>query len=427
MERYTVAELTGIVADLLGAELNDVWVEGEVSGFKPHGSGHWYFTLKDANAVLSCAMFRGDNLKVRKPPRDGDRVLVRGGVDVYPPRGTYSLIVRRMEPVGAGELQRKLEELRARLLEEGLFDPARKRPIPRYPEAIGVATSQTGAALQDILRVVWARYPGMPIYLAPCKVQGEGAAADVAKAIALLNAHGKSSVLLVGRGGGSVEDLWAFNEEPVVRAVVGSRIPVVSAVGHEVDVSLCDLAADARAATPSHAAELVTPVRDELLAWVDEQAERLELAMRRRTAVARDRVARVRLQHPRQKLERARLRCDELEDRLGIAVQRRVGLARERLNRVRLVEPRIQLLRARVTELQRRLQPGTQRVLAMRRERLRSAVRGLDALSPLAVLDRGYAIVRKGDHVVRQAAELSAGDLVNLRLGEGTVDARVVE
>ena len=387
MERFTVSELTGEIAALLGGSFGDVEVEGEVSGFKAHGSGHWYFSLKDGDAVLNCAMFRGHNARVRRAPRDGDRILVRGGVDVYPPRGSYSLVVRQMSAVGAGDLLRRLEELKARLAAEGLFDPARKRPLPPVPRAIGVVTSPTGAAFQDILRVVRQRFPTMPVYLAPCRVQGDGAAAEIVRAIAVLNAHGKSDVIIAGRGGGSVEDLWCFNEEVVVRAVAASRIPVVSAVGHEVDVSLTDFAADVRAATPSHAAELVTPVRDELLAFIGGMDDRLRLAMKRRVSVQRDRLQRVRLLHPRQRVERGRMRLDELEERLRDA---------------------------------------SRRLLVVRRAQLAGAARHLEVLSPLSVLVRGYSIVTRGGVATTNAASLTMGDTLDVRLARGSVTATVV-
>jgi exodeoxyribonuclease VII large subunit len=387
VERFTVSELTGEIAALLGGSFGDVEVEGEVSGFKAHGSGHWYFSLKDGDAVLNCAMFRGHNARVRRAPRDGDRILVRGGVDVYPPRGSYSLVVRQMSAVGAGDLLRRLEELKARLAAEGLFDPARKRPLPPVPRAIGVVTSPTGAAFQDILRVVRQRFPTMPVYLAPCRVQGDGAAAEIVRAIALLNAHGKSDVIIAGRGGGSVEDLWCFNEEVVVRAVAASRIPVVSAVGHEVDVSLTDFAADVRAATPSHAAELVTPVRDELLAFIGGMDDRLRLAMKRRVSVQRDRLQRVRLLHPRQRVERGRMRLDELEERLRDA---------------------------------------SRRLLVVRRAQLAGAARHLEVLSPLSVLVRGYSIVTRGGVAITNTAALTTGDTLDVRLARGSVTATVV-
>jgi len=380
--KYQVGELVAEIGDLLGEAYGDIWVEGEVSGFKVAARGHWYFSLKDpeTDAVIACAMFARENASVRKPPRDGEKVLVRGGVDVYAPRGSFSLIVRRMELTGAGELARRLEELRQKLAAEGLFDPATKRPLPAYPRAVGIATSPTGAALQDILRVMGQRWPGMPVYLAPCRVQGEGAAEEIAAAVDLLNEHGKADVLLVGRGGGSAEDLFCFNEEVVVRAVARSRIPIVSCVGHEVDTTLADFAADLRAATPSHAAEKVVPVRAELQRWVADRDARLTAAMQRRVRMLRERLTRVRVQHPRQRIERARLRADELDERIRLAIAR---------------------------------------ILARKRDRSTAAARHLDALSPLRVLDRGYALVQRDGLAVTDAAALKAGDQVEARFAKG--------
>lgn len=387
MEKFTVSALTAEIGACLDAEFGDVWVEGELSAFKAHGSGHWYFCLKDERAVLNCAMFRGDNVRVRRPPREGDRVVVRGGVDVYAPRGSYSLIVRRMEPAGEGDLRRRLEESKQRLAAEGLFDAARKRPLPAYPTVVGVVTSPTGAALQDILRVIHLRHPGITVLLAACRVQGEGAAAEIVRGIELLNRDGRADVIIAGRGGGSPEDLWCFNEEAVVRAIVASRIPVVSAVGHEVDVSLSDLAADLRAATPSHAAEVVVPEHAALQGWVGERNQRLKDAMQRRVRQSRERLARVRLRHPRQRIERARLRCDELDERLAAVIHRH---------------------------------------LSRRRERLVASGRHLDALSPLRVLDRGYAIALADGVPVRDASRLARGQRVVLRLARGQREVEVV-
>ncbi len=432
MQRFTVSELTRRIAGLLTTTFDDVEVEGEVSGYKVHSSGHWYFSLKDGEAVVACVMFRNDNTRMRRQPREGERLVARGTIDVYPPRGSYSFVVRQLTAAGKGELQRKLEELRARLHAEGLFDARRKRKLPAVPRAIGVATALTGAAFQDIVRVVRQRYPSMPIYLAPCRVQGEGAAAEIARAVRLLNEHGKSDVLIVGRGGGSAEDLWAFNEEIVVRAVFESVIPVVSAVGHEIDTALSDYAADVRAATPSHAAEMCTPVRAELAAAVDGLEKRLQLAMNRRVTHLRDRVTRVRLLHPRQRLERGRMRLDELEDRLREAAVRQLVTRRARLasasRHLDVLTPAllVQRSRFRTFDLERRLREGALRVLPPRRNRLGAAARHLEALSPLAVLVRGYAIATHGGVALTDAASLTTGDTIEVRLAQGSVDAEVV-
>ena len=294
----TVTQLTHALSDLVHENFGLVQVEGEVGRITFARSGHWYLSLKDDGAVLDAAVFRGANSRMSWRPQEGDRVVATGELSIYAPRGSYSLIVRRLERAGVGDLLARLEALKGALAAEGLFAPERKRPLPAVPRAVGVVTSPTGAALQDILRVLDERWPGLPVYIAPCMVQGAGAAQQIAAALRLVEAHGKADVIIVGRGGGSAEDLWAFNEEPVVRAVAACAIPVVSAVGHETDTSLCDLAADVRAATPSHAAELVVPERDALLEIVDGLAARLELAVARQVQRRRDRLAGIKLRDP---------------------------------------------------------------------------------------------------------------------------------
>ncbi len=382
----TVTEFTRAFKAMAERQFGDVRVEGELSFFTPHRSGHWYFAVKDEGAILNCVMFRGNNQSMRWQPNVGDRVIVSGGLDIYAPQGKYNLLVRRMERSGEGDLQRKLEELKRKLQAEGLMDPARKRRLPPLPRAIGVATSPTGAAFQDILKVLSRRFPGIPVYLAPCKVQGEGSADEIAEAVDLLGRHGKAEVVIVGRGGGSQEDLMAFNEEVVARAVAACPVPIVSAVGHEIDWSICDLVADVRAATPSHAAELIVPERDGLLQLVEDHRARLLRLIGREMQRRRESLRRLQPRDPRRRVADARLRADELSDRLFAASRRYVE--------------------------QRR------RVLELREGRLH-------ALSPLAVLNRGYALALKDGHAVRSAEELAPGDVLDLRFRTGKATTKV--
>ncbi|MCB9759527.1 MAG: exodeoxyribonuclease VII large subunit [Alphaproteobacteria bacterium] len=384
----TVTELNSQIKSVLARTHGDVWVEGEVSRFTAHRSGHWYFSLVDGRDTLNAVMFRGNNSRMSWRPREGDRVVCWGGIDVYGPHGKYNLLLRRMEPFGAGARAIALEQLKRRLADEGLFAADRKRELPFLPKAVGVATSPTGAAFQDILQVMGRRFPGMPIYLAPCRVQGEGAALEIAAALRLLQQHGRADVIIVGRGGGSIEDLWAFNEEPVVRAIADCAVPVISAVGHEIDTSLADLAADKVAPTPSAAAELAVP----------EQAGLLQLV-------------------------------DELEDRLVDGARRHVDRRREHLARLRLLHPgqRLRLVRQRVAELEERLGRGAGQALDRGRHRLGTASARLDALSPLRVLERGYSITTDAEgRAVVDASALSPGDPVDLRFARGRATATVV-
>ena len=383
----TVSELTERIQQALAVGVGSVVVRGEVSKFTAHRSGHWYFSIQDGDAVLNCVMFRGNNRFVRTRPESGAEFVLAGEVEVYAPQGRYSLIVRRMEPVGAGDLQAKIDALKRQLHQEGLFDPALKKPLPQLPRAIGVATSPTGAAFQDIRRVLAQRFPGIPIFLSPCRVQGAQAPTEIVEAIQRLVDHGKSDVIIVGRGGGSPEDLASFSDEMVARAVAACDIPVVSAVGHEVDISICDLVADVRAATPSHAAELVVPERTALLQHLDILDERLVAAMRRELKKGRERLVRLTLRHPRRKVVESRHRLDELERQLVAGIVRQQGHARRRLE----------------------LQQGR-----------------LMALSPDAVLSRGYAVVLKDGKALRESTDADNGDRVTLRLANGTLEAEIL-
>ncbi len=266
----SVSELTGQIKAALEEEFGDISVIGEISNFKAHISGHWYFTLKDSNAQISCTMWKGVNNYVFFTPQDGIKVIIRGRITVYPPRGNYQIDVRSMKPAGVGELQAAFEKLKQKLADEGLFDEKYKKPIPKFPRKIGVVTAIDGAAFQDMKNIASRRYPVAEIIIASCKVQGEGAAAEIAESIKLLNSFKDIDLLIIGRGGGSLEDLWAFNEETVARAIFNSRIPVISGVGHEIDFTISDFVADLRAPTPSAAMELATPNKEELFAFIDE-------------------------------------------------------------------------------------------------------------------------------------------------------------
>lgn len=269
-EILSVSEITGLVKQTLENTFDEVSVIGEISNFKAHVSGHWYFTLKDSNAQINCTMWRGLNSYVFFTPQDGMKIIANGKISVYPPRGSYQLDVKSMKPAGVGELQAAFEKLKQKLFEEGLFDEEYKKPIPRYPQKIGVVTAIDGAAFQDIKSIAARRYPLAELVIASCRVQGEGAAEEIVKSIRLLNQHKDIDVMIVGRGGGSLEDLWAFNEEVVARAIFDSNIPVISAVGHEVDFTIADFVADLRAATPSAAIELATPNKDDLFGYISE-------------------------------------------------------------------------------------------------------------------------------------------------------------
>jgi exodeoxyribonuclease VII large subunit len=376
---------------LLEAGLPALWVEGELSNFARPASGHWYFTLKDAGAQVRCAMFRGANARVRATPRDGLQVLLRARVSLYEPRGDYQLIAEHLEEAGEGALRRRFEELKARLQAEGLFDNALKRPLPALPRRVAVVTSPTGAAIRDILQVLRRRFPSVPVRVYPVPVQGAGAAGEIAAALARASADDSVDVLVLARGGGSLEDLWAFNEEVVARAIRAARVPVVTGIGHEIDFTIADFAADLRAPTPSAAAELIVPDRAEWLRGVAATAQRLGLAVRRQTARARERLewlgGRLARVHPRERLALRAQRLDELEGRLGRAFGRH---------------------------------------LADARARLASAARTLGAVSPLATLERGYSILLNAEgRLVRAASEVAPGDAVAARTGRGTIHARV--
>ncbi|GBC83548.1 Exodeoxyribonuclease 7 large subunit [bacterium HR10] len=429
----TVSELTYRIKDLLEGEFPDLWIRGEISNFKHHSSGHWYFTLKDAHAQLSCVCFRLQNRLIRFRPEDGLEVYARGRLSVYEKRGEYRLLVDYMEPVGVGSLQLAFEQLKARLAAEGLFDPERKRPLPLMPRKIGVITSPTGAVIRDILRILKRRNRGIDVLIFPVRVQGDGAAEEIAEAIRILNRRDDLDVLIVGRGGGSIEDLWAFNEEIVARAIFHSRIPIISAVGHETDFTIADFVADVRAPTPSAAAEMVAARRDELIERFAALELRLVKATRYLIVRRRERLsqlqARPGLMRARNLVQQALQRADDLDYRLQIAMTKRLRAARERFAALSLrltaqrPSRRLAETRGRLALLQNRLSATIRERIQTARRHLSAAVGKLDALSPLAVLSRGYAIVwNERGAIVRDAADVNVGDRLRVRLFKGRVN-----
>jgi exodeoxyribonuclease VII large subunit len=432
----SVAELSEQLRAVLEERFPAVWVAGEISNFKVYGSGHAYFTLKDATAQVRCVLFRTRTRRLRFEPADGLAVVAFGSVEVYPPRGEYQLVVELLEPRGVGALQVAFEQLKARLAAEGLFEAARKRPLPRFPRKIGIVTSPSGAALRDMLRVIGRRFGGLHIVLAPARVQGEGAAGEIAQGVADLNRLGDVDVIIVGRGGGSLEDLWAFNEEAVARALAASKVPVISAVGHEVDVTIADFVADLRAPTPSAAAELVVREKQALVEHVAGLHQRLARAARARLERQRARLdgaARRRvLTDPARALRDLERRVDDATARLRHAMTaalRRAGHRVELATRgLRAASPvaRAAGNRRQLEHLQARLDGARGRLLVPARHRLQAAAGRLDSLSPLAVLGRGYSLTRTpAGAVVRRAGEVAPGAEVHVLLHQGTLECRV--
>ncbi|MBN8238002.1 exodeoxyribonuclease VII large subunit [Marinobacter hydrocarbonoclasticus] len=432
----TVSELNHQARHLLETSFMQVWVEGELSGFSRPSSGHWYFSLKDQKCQIRCAMFRGANQRIRTLPREGDQIRIRGKVTLYENRGDFQIIVEHLEPAGLGALQQAFEALKARLQAEGLFDPARKKPIPATPRHIGVVTSPTGAAIHDILTVLKRRCPAIPVTLYPTAVQGEAATADIVRAIDRAQQHGLADVLIIGRGGGSLEDLWCFNEEAVARAIAACPIPTVSAVGHEVDVTIADFVADLRAPTPSAAAEKISPDQQDWLRRLAEQQGRLGQSARRLLQRLDNQLGHLsaRLRDPRRELLEKAQRMDELELRLNKAIRNRLDQQKQKtdylLQRMSAQSPHRTLKTAReqTQRLEERLTLATRHQLRQKDERLQHIAQTLHVVSPLATLGRGYAIVKDdNDRIVRKAGDLETGSQITARLGHGSVAARVTE
>jgi exodeoxyribonuclease VII large subunit len=442
----SVAELTTTVRRLLEQHVGQVWVGGEISNFRAQSSGHCYFTLKDASAQLACVLFRGEATASRALLQDGQKVVVQGELTVYEARGQYQLIVRQVEMQGVGALQQAFERLKQKLQAEGLFAPERKRPLPRFPQRIGIVTSPTGAAIRDVLHVIQRRHPGLEIILASCRVQGDGAAADIAASIRLLNEFNQSAIrnpqsaidlILVTRGGGSLEDLWAFNEEVVARAIFESALPVVSAVGHEIDFTISDFVADVRAATPSAAAEIITEGAFASRQFLAAAVDRFSLLAHRQIEGSHDALARIiqrlRRVHPRRELEEKLQYLDDLQ--IGLLRCARQGVkdgatawANLRARLLRL-KPATLLAQRRqsVRDLGRRLHELARHGAQNHRAALVTQEARLRLLSPENVLARGYSITMDAasGRVIRAAREVSLGQKLRTRLADGEVRSEV--
>ncbi|HWW94888.1 MAG TPA: exodeoxyribonuclease VII large subunit [Vicinamibacteria bacterium] len=433
----SVSELTDRIQGVLEVDFADVWVEGEISNLKTPPSGHFYFSLKDENAQIRAVVWKSDARLIRFRPQDGMKVVARGSVRVYPPRGDYQLSVQVLEPLGKGSLQQAFEDLKERLGKEGLFDPGRKRPLPMLPRRVGLVTSPTGAVLQDILRVLAGRYSNLGVLLYPARVQGPEAVWEIVAGIRVLNRIKGLDVLIVARGGGSLEDLWPFNDEAVARALAASEIPTISAVGHETDFTIADFVADFRAPTPSAAAERVVRAKVDLIARVTALEQRLAAAIRLRLARTRARVERV-TSHRVFEVERGRIRnhaqrVDELGRRGEKGLLRAFERARDGL---RHAAGRIEAFRwdrqvaagrERVTHQWERAQALFRAGIGVRRAALSGLAGKLDSLSPLAVLSRGYALVWDGSgrHLLRDPGPVRVGDALLVRLHGGRLGATV--
>jgi exodeoxyribonuclease VII large subunit len=433
---WPVRELVGQVRELVELEYGDVWVEGEISNFRPAPSGHVYFTLKDADAQLPVVLFRRQAMLLRFRPEDGLHVLVRGRVSVYEQRGQMQLVAETMEPVGAGSLQLAFEQLKERLKAEGLFDAERKRPLPSFPRTVGIITSPTGAVIRDFLNIVCRRHSGLSVLLYPVSVQGDSASAEIEAALEELNHSGLVDVIVLARGGGSLEDLAAFNSERVARAIASSNLPVVSAVGHETDFTIADFVADLRAPTPSAAAELITEAQHKIAEHLAEQSHRLERAARFQVLQARQRLTRLPVSRTEGRmaalLHRLEQRLDDFSFRLEAAVSEQLRLRQRQVAELTAAvlrhDPRqnLGLARERLTACRTRLDRSLERMMQGSASRLNSLDARLHSLSPLAVLDRGYALVLDAaGGLVRSTAQVATGDKVVTRLADGVFVSRV--
>lgn len=437
-EIYTVTRLNREVKFILEGSFPAMWVEGEISNFSAPSSGHWYFSLKDATAQVRCAMFRMQNRKINFTPKDGTQVLLKARISLYEGRGDYQLLAEHMEEAGEGKLRQEFEALKKRLSEAGLFDAAHKKDLPFIPKTIGVVTSPTGAAIRDILSVLKRRFPCAPVIIYPTLVQGESAAPNIVNAIEIANHRKDCDVLIVARGGGSLEDLWPFNEEKVAHAIFRSKIPIISGVGHEIDFTIADFVADMRAPTPSAAAELITPDINELLESIEQNEKHLSRLIMQQIQKLQQHLTwtekHLQQQHPKRKLTERAQQLDHLQAALVHAQNKMLNDFQVKLHttnaKLAIFNPahRILDLQHKMHLAQQQLQSHTHLALQKAQQQFINLATKLDALSPLATLKRGYAIATHTDNqkILRHANEVKAGDKIEVKLMDGELECEVL-
>ncbi len=428
----SVEALNRLIRGQIETRFTQVWVKGELSNFKAHSSGHFYFSLKDVNSQVRAVMFRGYNSKLKFRPHDGLEVIVRGKVTVFEPRGEYQITCDTMEPVGAGALQKAFEQLKTKLKQEGLFEPTRKRTLPPLPRHIAIVTSPTGAAIRDILNILERRARGIEVTIVPTLVQGEAAAPALRDAFIKATQLPRVDVIIIGRGGGSIEDMWCFNDEALARLIAQSPIPVISAVGHEIDFTIADFVADVRAPTPSAAAELVIKSADEVMNKILNLKRLLCLAMDRSFKSLTQTLVTLnhRLIDPQRRIQDLIQRNDDLKDRLQLASQNFFQRRRDKLNllsqKLGTPEPLLHKKRAQLESYQLRLKVISEKIITQKKFRLERLMGVMDSLSPLKVVERGYSLVSKENQLIKSAAQVQKGDHIHIRLADGHINAEVM-
>ena len=433
---FTVSKLNRFAKHILESEIGNIWLSAEISNFVAASSGHWYFTLKDSRAQVKAAMFKNANRRTRFKPKEGDKVLIRGDISLYEARGDYQLIASHMEQDGLGDLKQQFEALKARLAAEGLFSQDRKQPLPDKPARVGIVTSSTGAAIKDVLSVLQRRNPGIEVIIYPTLVQGETAAEQIINALDLATQRNEVELLVVTRGGGSMEDLWCFNDENLARKMAEITIPIVSAVGHEIDFTISDFVADIRAATPSAAAELISYSNDQSIAQLSHLKQRLMRAMNfilaSNKAALTTSESLLKTLHPQNQIQQQWQRLDQLHLRLNSAIRQHKTVAAQRLHHLqtRLMfhspEVKIEAMDEQISQLQQRLSYAMQNNLNTKKDAFSATCQLLNTVSPLATLSRGYTITFSKNKVLKSNQDVKAGDTITTRLVDGEIQSQVL-